>query len=292
MEINFFREFVVLSETCNFIEAAERLFLSQSTLSKHIKQMELELGVRLFHRTSRKVKLSDYGAAFLPYARSIVYTQSEYTTVFLNQLENTKKMVTIGSIPTMAQYEITDVLARFKKENPHFTVNVIQAGDELVEMLRTNQCELAFIHEEDNLDDDFVKISYTIDKLSAVLPAGHTLANHQSLSLREIKDEEFLLLPGNTKPHIYCINACKQNGFEPRIIYTDHRLENIIDLVGREIGVSLLMKTPAVYLSGPNISIVDIKPDILMKVYLCYRKNTELSLAAKHFLRYVTFEHA
>ena len=61
MDINYFKEFVVLAQTGNFMEAADILYSSQSTLSKHIKSMESELGVPLFDRTTRKVKISKYG---------------------------------------------------------------------------------------------------------------------------------------------------------------------------------------------------------------------------------------
>lgn len=92
----------------------------------------------------------------------------------------------------MAPYNITDILARFKKNNPSLTLNVIQAGSD--------------------------------------------------------------------------------------------ELENIIDLVAKGMGISLLMKKLAAYLSNPNISIVDISPTISTEISLCYRNNVELSVAAKHFL--------
>ena len=71
MNTEFLKEFVVLAETKNFWEASERLYMNQSTLSKHIKSLENELGVELFTRTTRRVELTSYGQTFLPYARTI-----------------------------------------------------------------------------------------------------------------------------------------------------------------------------------------------------------------------------
>ena len=68
MEIEYIKEFVVLAETENYLEAAESLFISQSTLSKHIKIIEKELDVQLFDRTTRKVHLNKYRKMFLKYA--------------------------------------------------------------------------------------------------------------------------------------------------------------------------------------------------------------------------------
>jgi len=77
MDINYFREFVILAQTGNFMEAAEILFCSQSTLSKHIKKMEREFGVSLFDRTTRNVEISKFGKLLLPYAQQITEIQDE-----------------------------------------------------------------------------------------------------------------------------------------------------------------------------------------------------------------------
>ena len=71
METGYIREFVMLADCLNFSEAAERLFISQSSLSKHIRALERELGGELFVRTTRTIRLSEMGTVYLPYARKI-----------------------------------------------------------------------------------------------------------------------------------------------------------------------------------------------------------------------------
>lgn len=71
------KEFIVLAETKNFWEASERLYMNQSTLSKHIKNLESELGISLFTRTTRRVELTNYGRIFLPYAKSVIRSEFE-----------------------------------------------------------------------------------------------------------------------------------------------------------------------------------------------------------------------
>ena len=71
MDIEYFREFVILAETKNFWAASERLYIGQSSLSKHIKTLERDLGAPLFERTSRKVELTEFGKLMLPYAQSL-----------------------------------------------------------------------------------------------------------------------------------------------------------------------------------------------------------------------------
>ena len=159
MEINNLKEFVVLAKTGNFMEAADILYVSQSTLSKHIKSIETELGVLLFDRTTRKVRISKYGELLLPYAKQIIELQDHYIANLQSSLDNDRDSLPVSSIPALAQYNIIDIFVDFKKSRPQSTLNVIQAGpDELKEMLRQKKCELAFIRFTDEVDDDIVKI--------------------------------------------------------------------------------------------------------------------------------------
>ena len=84
MDISYWKEFSVLAETKNYWAAAEKLFVGQSSLSKHIKTMETQLGGELFMRTSRKVELTELGKLMLPYARQIAQLQTQYETAAFN----------------------------------------------------------------------------------------------------------------------------------------------------------------------------------------------------------------
>ena len=285
MEINYLREFVVLAQTGSFMEAADILYSSQSTLSKHIKSIESELGVPLFDRTTRKVRISKFGQLLLPYAKQIAELEDKYTAILKSSLETDREILTLGSIPALAQYNITDVFVNFKKSRPQATINVMQAGsEEMKEMLRQKKCELAFIRDTDEVDDDLVKIPYAVDTMVAVLPTNHPLAKQKTIPLRMLADEDFLLTAKQTMLYRLCIRACEQCGFEPKIAYTDHNLGNLCDLVIKGMGVALLMKQLALYVSTPKVAVVDISPCVSTQISLCYLKGVELSDAAKHFV--------
>ena len=130
MEIEYICEFVVLAETCNYMEAADRLFVSQSALSRHIKALEEELKVQLFDRSTRKVSLSPFGSLFLPYARQIASTRYAYEAAIAGALKAEHGNIRLGTIPVMSQYGITDLIMRFRQENPGFSMDIIE-GDTL-----------------------------------------------------------------------------------------------------------------------------------------------------------------
>jgi hypothetical protein len=100
----------------------------------------------------------------------------------------------VGSIPALAEYNITDVLVSFKKSRPQSILNIVQGGSiELKEMLRQRKCEIAFIRFSDDMDDDLVKVPYTVDSMVAVLPPTHPLAKQKTIPLRMLADENFVL---------------------------------------------------------------------------------------------------
>ena len=288
MEIDHLKEFVVLAQMGNFMEAADILFSSQSTLSKHIKCMETELGVPLFERTTRKVSISKYGLLLLPYARQITELRDKYTAILQSSLESEHEFLALGSIYGLAQYKITDVLVNFKKSRPQSTFNVMQTSSkDLTEMLRQRKCELAFIRDIEDVADEFVEIPYTTDTIVAVLPIAHPLARQGTIPLRMLAEENFLLALPQTLPGRLSMEAFEQSGFEPKIVYTDPEAENLVDLVIKGMGVALVLKKLVLHLSHSGIAVVDITPSVSSQISLCYPKDAKLSDAAKHFVQCV-----
>lgn len=295
MELNHVKEFIALTKTENYLEAAENLFISQSSLSKHIKSLEVELGTTLFDRTTRQVKLNEAGKVFLKYAQQLIDVQHQCNTALINLKEAEEQSLTIGSIPIMAPYGITDMLIDFKKANVKINLSIIEGETEqLKQKLRNDDCDLIFIRrlpdqKEVTEDlDDFAVINFTTDYLVAVLPNDHPLANQALIDLSELKNEEFLFLPPHSVMHNISLQACRQAGFTPSIAYTGKRAENIIDLVSKGMGISLLMAKPISYINTRNlVKLVPVLPHIETEIVIYYKKSALLSKAASHFLEFV-----
>ena len=289
------REFVVLSQTCNYLQAADQLFISQSTLSKHIKSLERELGVELFNRTTRRVQLTEQGRVLLPFARKLAATAHDATVALANAQDNERHVLDIGSIPVMVPYGITKVLHDFERKHPNTRLCIAEGeADGLRELLRNRTLDLAFIREWDGDvsldtgDEEFVTVPFAQDQLSAVLPASHPLARRPTISLSDLANEEFLLLPKGTVMDTLITDACAAEGFVPEVRYRGTRAENIIDLVARGMGVSLLMRTPAAYLTRSSVSIVNLEQPIVTQIKLYRLRDREPTPEAQEFLDYLS----
>ena len=300
MDISYFREFAVLAETRNYWVAAERLFIGQSSLSKHIKTLEKHLGAPLFDRTSRKVELTQFGQLMLPYANQISELQHEYQTAAYNYIHVGIETLRIASIPAMAQYNITDTLLNFQSEYPSIQIQTMEEDTMVVrEALLNNECDLAFFRDsmlylEHNPDKEvqLVKIPFCQDKLVAVLPHNHPLASADHLELSQLAEEKFALIKQDSMPYNLCIRACQGAGFSPRVVFSSHHIDGILDMVTKGNCVSLLFSSHVDYpidymlsIAAP-FSVIPILPEIQTTIYLAYLRNRLLSPAATCFLKH------
>ncbi|MDO5549199.1 MAG: LysR family transcriptional regulator [Eubacteriales bacterium] len=285
MDISYLKEFVVLAEIGNYLRAADALFISQSSLSKHIKALEKELGLSLFERSTRKIQLSPYGETLLPYARKIVNLQYQYTVSLMNQSGKKPEFLSIGSVPSVTPYGITDKIIQFQTENKKLAVELYEGeSDQLLRMLRQNRFELAFVRDRNEVSSEFAKIPFAEDTLAAIMRPNHPLASRKSVSLEELKDEHFLFLPPNSLMYNLCMDECHKCGFTPRVVYSGHRAETILDLVTKGMGTALLMRKPIDCSHRDDVCIVDIEPKITTHIQIYYKKDAPLSAAAKHFI--------
>ena len=288
METQYIREFIVLAETGSFLETAERLFISQSSLTRHIKTMEGELGAQLFDRTTRKVLLNRFGRLFLQYAKEIDRVQYEYTTAFYNVLQGVRGTIRVGAPPTMIPYRITDVLSRFQMENSTFSLEIIEGDSlQLVKMLRTGQCDLAFIREPSDENNEFNKLPYASDVLVALMSEDHIFAKRDAIQLSDLMHEPLLMVGRDTFAYSFCVSECRKAGFEPRVAYSGHNTENILDLLSKGMGVALMMEKDPSSIINSRIAVVSIEPIVRSIISLAYPKSIEMSEAGIHFLNLV-----
>lgn len=285
MKLEYIREFVMLAEQGGFRETADALFISQPTLSKHIKAIEGELGVQLLDRSGRKASLNQHGQTFLLYARQIAALQDQYTQVIRNQYSNVESTVVLGTIPVMAQYHITDIIAMFKQNEEHLAIAIVEADTlVLLEMLRDRGCELAFVRKNDIVCDEFAYIDFAPDTLVAITSDAHPLASRPSVKLEELQSDALLMLNEQTLLNDLCMKACHEAGFTPSIAFSGHRTDNIIDLAAKGLGVGLLMKKQVTFHNRKDIAMLEIIPVIHSDICLCYLKDAPLSDAAMHFI--------
>lgn len=285
MELKYIREFVSLAETNSFFETAERLFIASSSLSRHIKALEEELGVPLFDRTTRKVTLNRNGRLFLPYARQFVRIEDECAAAFEEEIRYAQGSINIGSIPMMEAYRITDILRQFRQSNQNVSIN-IHEGDslQLTQMLKREEIDFAFVRNRNVSMEGFETVPIAQDHLVAVLPRTHRLAGCESIPIDGLENDSLLLISKNSFMYRLCTDLCRRAGFQPRVVFTSQRAENLMALVQQGTGIALLMQKPIAPILPDDLCLADIEPRVTTTVFLAYLKEHRLTSAARRFL--------
>ena len=288
METGHIREFVMLAECLNFSEAAERLFISQSSLSKHIRALERELGEALFVRTTRSIRLSEAGELYLPYARQITGLCDQVQVAMDDMRRHSAVSLTIAVMQNPQYYDLAKYMVGFRQAHPELTFNMVEADEQgLYDMFQKKQVNIfpAFANFPGVEGNQFMPMVES--RVVALFRRDHPCAGEGSVSLARLGRER-LLLPtrgGSLLERIYA--AFRREGIEPHVVYEGSSI-GCVDLVKAGMGVSLHGQEFAVHLrTDPEVVSVPIEPAITFLYGLCHRDPSQLSRAEQMFLSHM-----
>ncbi|MEU6763822.1 LysR substrate-binding domain-containing protein [Streptomyces sp. NPDC046853] len=243
MELRQLRYFLALAEECHFGRAAARLHVAQPALSQQIKQLERELGVDLFTRTTRRVEPTESGRELTGYARVVVLEEERARARMRELATGHAGRVAVGFIGT-ATYDVLPQVARtVRAELPGITMDLRGEvlAPELVEGLLAGTYDLAVIRGAVT-DPDIRLTPLRSEPLVAVLPSHHPLAGRPSLALGALADEPFVVHPSQSRSSMYdrVLNACERAGFRPASLTEVGETATLVVFVAAGHGVALV----------------------------------------------------
>jgi DNA-binding transcriptional LysR family regulator len=243
MDLRRLRYFVAVAEELSFNRAAQRLRISQPPLSNQIKQLEGELGVQLFKRFSRGVRMTEAGETLLHEARRM-FVQLEQTTRVVQRVGHGEVgRLTLGFVPSASNEMLPAILRAFRHRYPDVELFLREMRpDRVVQRLHDQQIDAGFLYLP--LDDASLNIEcVSREPLVLALPESHRLASEPRIALQALTEEPFILPARYSMPGLYgqVTKACHQAGFDPRAVQKDVWLmQTIVGLVAGNIGVALV----------------------------------------------------
>ena len=288
MNTTYFKDFLTIAECGSYEKAAEELYTTQSTLTKHIQKLEAELGTILFDRTSRSVRLNECGRLLLPYAQQTLQIEREYQMALSSYTRETQYTISIGSVTNIVAYRISDIFVKFQRKYPNYHLDVDGGSPYTVyQNLINGQYDFAFLRYTDKTDiRNIVTVPFTTDRLAITCSKSHPLASRTTVQMKELEKENILMFKEHTFMYDFINDACTASGFKPNISFSVHRTENLVELASHNMGICFLMKKPALTFDNPNISVIDLEPAYMCNVDLCYLKGKKLSTAAQNFITF------
>lgn len=241
MEPRLLRAFVAVAEELHFRRAAERLHLAQPALSQQVKQLEKEVGALLLRRTTRHVELTDAGRVLLDEARELLHRDSVAIERARRAAEGKVGRLSVGFVESAAFELLPHLLRRFADQAPDVALNLQELSTEPQLSALRDEVNVGIVREIH--DAEGLRVQPLLSEtLMAALPAGHELAARESLALRELADEPFVLIPRTRVPHVYdhLIDVCRAAGFAPRPGQHALQYTTMLGLVSAGFGVALV----------------------------------------------------
>jgi DNA-binding transcriptional LysR family regulator len=241
VKIEYLREFVTLAEYLNYTLAAERLFITQPVLSRHINALEDELGVTIFQRSTQNVRLTKAGTFFLERIRSIL---SEYDGLFRevrlkDQGYDTELRIGIPYYST--NYYLGQVPRWFTEACPRIKLTYfINHPDHIIEALKMDEIDLLIAaHMPFKYSEEFTFHDVFEEPFNVLFPKNHHLAEEPNVTIAALSGETFL---GTETNYFACTwsyikQLCRQNGFEPKIPVKFNQLESVLIAIGQGAGI-------------------------------------------------------
>ena len=193
MELRLLRYFIAVAEELSFNRAAQRLHMTQPPLSNQIKQLEEELGVLLFVRTNRGVRMTEAGEALLEEARRILVQLEQTTRVVQRVGHGEVGRLTLGFVPSASNEVLPPILRTFRNRYPDVELFLREMRpDRVVQRLHDQQIDAGFLYLP--LDDASLNIEcVSREPLVLALPESHPLAARPRVELQALAEEPFIL---------------------------------------------------------------------------------------------------
>ncbi|MED4886081.1 LysR family transcriptional regulator [Lysinibacillus sp. FSL R7-0073] len=286
MDIKQLQYFIAVSEQMNFSKAAERLHISQPSLSNAIKKLEHEIGSPLLDRNTRNLQLTEAGEVLFERAKVIVKNMEVLKIEMDEVVVHGTSEITIGVMESIKHW-LPKVIANYKKEYPQMMIHLVDilGSKRVKKSLKSYKTHLIITNQLMDDPELEVKTLYE-ERLVAVLPLHHPLAKKETLSISDISAEPFIISTEGFQTRRDILNTFEQAGKSIDIQFEIERFETAVSLVRENLGITIL---PENYLQGPTAKTIVKKEiegaNLSRNVYLVYLKNRHLPFAIRQLLK-------
>jgi DNA-binding transcriptional LysR family regulator len=264
MDIRYLRSFITVAQCLSFTEAAKRMFIGQSAISKQIADLEEELGVELLIRHHCSLELTVAGKTLLREGVNLLNNVAAVVEKTRQASTGIRGSLKIGCFGDESAF-LPCAIKRFRALFPQINMNIqILTLKILEDALDSGELDLAFTVRLGNevKSDNFMQCIIYRFPLCFLLPSNHPYAGETSIDISACANESFILLSEkeNADGFKWFIRFCEKQGFSPSIANATTQLEGIFWLIKAGVGISFWSKNPRLTQHvHPGISIVDMR---------------------------------
>ena len=287
MEIQQLRYVVALSQELHFLKASRRMNVSQPTLSQQVKKLEDELGVPLFERSPRNIRLTSYGKKFLPHAVSVLDTLQQGMRELKEDAGVVTGTIRLGVIPTICPYLMPEVLTALAKIAPLVRVALYEeTTSALIEDLRSGRLDMGILALP-VADKGVSTLSLHREPFFAAVAKSHPLASRKVLGRSELLKEKLLILQEGHCFGLQSMEFCKIDRRDPQVSFQGSSLTSVMALAELGQGVTFVPKMAVDKTPGTRLKFIPLAPkdQPSREIGAAWRLTAPLDRAQRIFLK-------
>lgn len=282
MTVKQIRAFLAVAQTLSFVQACERLHLSQPALSLAIKSLEEKLGGPLFSRTTRSVRLTPEGEALLPLARRLIADWDNAQSELQQRFRLDRGRVTVAAIPSFAGNVLPSILKAFRTNHPGISVKIQDViNEQVTDMVQVGEVELGLAFAPHAVSGLHFTPLYT-DRFMAVVPGDSPLAKGRHVRWEQLLEEPFIALQRPSAVRYMLEDALMALNRTLPVELESHQLTTVARMVASGLGVSVVPSfcmTQMEALGGRCLPLHD--PAVERPIGVLQQPGHELSVAAR-----------
>nr|WP_255610379.1 LysR family transcriptional regulator [Pantoea sp. DY-17] len=256
------RCFVAVGKELHFGRAAQKMEMMPASLSRFIRLLEEDLGVRLLNRSTRNVSLTAEGALFFDDASKLIDQFDALAKRFKVGLKDERRTLRIGAIDSAARGLVPALLNLFVPLHPHSDIHIIEDKTiNLIPKLKSGWLDMIFIREPQSIDASLAVRFITRESCVLAVPIQHVLADRERVAVADFQHEAMIIPDRRTRPHSHdlTMSLFKLAGFTPHIAQFAEEKQTILSLVAAGLGLAVV---PASYRTMNSDSVSYIALDL------------------------------
>jgi DNA-binding transcriptional LysR family regulator len=288
MDIRSLRYFVAVVEHQSFSRAAERLHVTQPTVSKMVQQLEQSLDLVLLERVGKRFTLTDAGDVVLQRGRALLAMHEEMSVELADLQQLRRGDLRIG-VTQQAHAPLAPLLAAYHRRHPQIELKLFEGGSQSIEAdLRNGTLEMGTMLEHPanaGIWQEFDSFPLVRSPLCLLASRDSEWRGRKSVALRELADSAFIFYAESFALNEIVTDACQREGFTPRISSRSGQWDFVASLVRLGVGIALLPKIFCDTLPKGQFSVATLEqPALDWNLMLAWRRGGHLSFAARAWL--------
>ncbi|MQG46430.1 MAG: LysR family transcriptional regulator [SAR202 cluster bacterium] len=290
MEFSQLEAFLEAANRGSFRRAADALYLSQPSVSARVQTLESEVGVALFHRTARGVRLTDMGRIFLPFAQRSIETLRRGREVLESVRQTSAGILNMATARVIGTYVLPETLQKFQQLYPDANLHIKVGGSsDVLQMVVDEEVQLGLARFMQHPDVDALHL-YDEEAVLVVHP-GHSFTKTRVAAMSQVAQEPLIVYdPGDPgSSYFQFINrVCRDAGVTAKVEMNLDSVEAAKNMVRLGLGVSFLPRSAVRReVEFESLTLIDLAevPPVLLPTYLLLRRGQEIGPTARSFLK-------